>query len=157
MDGNDYWLWEAVSAVNPRIVVCEYNSFLGSQRPLVVPYAADFRRAQAHYSWLYYGASLPALEYLGRRKGYQLVGTNSAGNNAFFVRSDVGQNVPVRSAREAFTVGPLSRGARRGRQPDLPGLRRGPGADRRPARLRRGDGCGPAAAGGAGGWRKQEE
>ena len=104
VDGNDYWLWEAVSAVNPRIVVCEYNSFLGSQRPLVVPYAAEFRRAQAHYSWLYYGASLPALEYLGGRKGYQLVGTNSAGNNAFFVRSDVGQNVPVCSAREAFTA-----------------------------------------------------
>lgn len=104
VDGNDYWLWEAVTAVDPRIVVCEYNSFLGKGRPLVVPYDAGFRRVQAHYSWLYYGTSLPALENLGRRKGYQLVGTNSAGNNAFFVRSDVGQHVPVCTVEEAFTV-----------------------------------------------------
>lgn len=102
VDGNDYWLWEAVTVVNPRIVVCEYNSFLGGERPLAVPYAADFRRSQAHYSWLYYGASLPALAYLAGRKGYQLAGTNSAGNNAFFVRRDVGQNVPERSVAESF-------------------------------------------------------
>lgn len=104
VDGNDYWLWEAITAVNPRIVVCEYNSFLGSERPLVVPYAADFRRSLAHYSWLYYGASLPALAYLAERKGYHLAGTNSAGNNAFFVRRDVGQNVPERSVAESFTT-----------------------------------------------------
>jgi len=103
VDGNDYWLWEAITAVNPRIVVCEYNSFLGSERPLVVPYAADFRRSQAHYSWLYYGASLPALAYLAERKGYQMAGTNSAGNNAFFVRRDAGQNVPERSVVDSFT------------------------------------------------------
>ena len=104
VDGNDYWLWEAITAVNPRIVVCEYNSFLGSERPLVVPYAADFRRSLAHYSWLYYGASLPALAYLAERKGYHLAGTNSAGNNAFFVRRDVGQNVLERSVAESFTT-----------------------------------------------------
>lgn len=103
VDGNDYWLWEAITAVNPRIVVCEYNSFLGSDRPLVVPYAADFRRSQAHYSWLYYGASLPALAYLAERKGYQMAGTNSAGNNAFFIRRDVAQDVPERSVVESFT------------------------------------------------------
>jgi hypothetical protein len=103
VDGNDYWVWEAIRTVSPRIVVCEYNSFLGKERPLVVPYAPDFRRARAHYSWLYYGASLPALADLGRRKGYQLVGTNGAGNNAFFVRSDVGARLPARSVEEAFT------------------------------------------------------
>ena len=102
VDGNDYWLWEAVTVVSPRIVVCEYNSFLGGERPLVVPYAADFRRSQAHYSWLYYGASLPALAYLAGRKGYLLAGTNSAGNNAFFIRRDVGQDVPHRSVAESF-------------------------------------------------------
>ncbi len=103
VDGNDYWLWQAISAIRPRIVVCEYNSFLGSRRPLVVPYQPDFRRTQAHYSWLYYGASLPALEHLGRRLGYQLVGTNSAGNNAFFVRTDAGGGLRARSSAEAFT------------------------------------------------------
>ena len=38
---------------------------------------------------IYYGASLAALVTLGRRKGYDFVGANSAGNNAFFVRRDL--------------------------------------------------------------------
>ena len=28
IDGNDYWIWEAIKVVNPRIVICEYNSIL---------------------------------------------------------------------------------------------------------------------------------
>jgi hypothetical protein len=36
----------------------------------------------------FYGASLEALARLGRNKGYQLVGCNFAGPNAFFVRND---------------------------------------------------------------------
>jgi hypothetical protein len=89
IDGNDYWVWQAIEAVSPRIVVIEYNSRLGPERAVTVPYQADFDRAQAHYSMLYYGASLSALWKLGRDKGYELVCCNSAGNNAFFVRRDV--------------------------------------------------------------------
>ena len=37
----------------------------------------------------YMGASLSALEGLGRTKGYRLVGCNVAGVNAFFVREDL--------------------------------------------------------------------
>jgi hypothetical protein len=36
----------------------------------------------------YYGASLKALEVLGRRKGYSLVGCNYTGVTSFFVRDD---------------------------------------------------------------------
>ena len=36
-----------------------------------------------------HGASLKALELLGRRLGYRLVGTNLNGVNAFFVRQDL--------------------------------------------------------------------
>ena len=35
---------------------------------------------------MYYGAGLKAFEYLLNNKGYQLVGTNAGGNNAFFVK-----------------------------------------------------------------------
>jgi hypothetical protein len=88
IDGNDYWVWQAISAISPRIVVIEYNSRLGTDRAITVPYRADFARAQAHHSMTYYGASLRALWKLGRAKGYELVCCNSAGNNAFFVRAD---------------------------------------------------------------------
>jgi hypothetical protein len=37
---------------------------------------------------LYWGASLSALQHLSARKGYAFVGSNSAGNNAYFVRLD---------------------------------------------------------------------
>ena len=36
-----------------------------------------------------YGASLPALEALGRSRGYRLVHTDMSGCNAFFVRDEL--------------------------------------------------------------------
>jgi hypothetical protein len=91
IDGNDYWVWEAISAVDPSIVVCEYNSVFGHRHALTIPYDPQFQRTLAHYSNLYFGASLPALCALAERKGYDFVGSNSAGCNAFFVRRDLSQ------------------------------------------------------------------
>lgn len=88
IDGNDYWVWQNISIVKPVIVVCEYNAVFGDLRRIVTPYRADFQRARAHYSNLYFGASLHALIDLGSKKGYTFVGTNSNGCNAFFVRND---------------------------------------------------------------------
>jgi hypothetical protein len=103
IDGNDYWVWEAISAISPRIVVAEYNARFGPQRAVTVPYDPAFVRARAHHSMVYYGASLSALAALGRRKGYALVGCNSAGNNAFFVRRDyTSPELPERSPQEVY-------------------------------------------------------
>jgi hypothetical protein len=89
VDGVDYWIWNAVEAVSPRIVICEYNGLFGSKAKVTVPYEPAFDRRAKHYSWLYCGASLAALVDLAKRKGYTLVGCNAGGNNAFFVRDDV--------------------------------------------------------------------
>ena len=88
IDGNDYWVWEAITAVDPVIVVCEYNAVFGDRCALTVPYRADFQRTRAHPSNLYFGASLSALNLLAHKKGYKFVGTTSSGCNAFFVRND---------------------------------------------------------------------
>jgi hypothetical protein len=88
IDGNDYWIWKAIEVVQPTIVVMEYNSVFGIDRAITVPYQADFVRTAAHASNLYAGASLLALCDLAAEKGYALVGSNSAGNNAYFVRQD---------------------------------------------------------------------
>lgn len=112
IDGNDYWVWQAIDVINPRIVVTEYNARFGAERAVSVPYNPQFVRGQAHYSMIYYGASLAALVQLGKAKGYALVGCNSAGNNAFFIRKDVlPDNLPSLSAREAF-IPPSFREAR---------------------------------------------
>ncbi len=102
IDGNDYWVWERISVVNPIIVVCEYNSVFGVRHPITVPYDPNFVRAKAHYSHLYFGCSLKALEILGKKKGYALVGTTSVGNNAFFVRNDRLHKLKKLSAEEAY-------------------------------------------------------
>jgi hypothetical protein len=89
VDGNDYWIWKATDAVTPAIVVIEYNHRFGPEKAVTIPYDRNFLREKAHYSNIYYGASLRALCLLGSRKGYAFVGCNSAGNNAFFVRKDL--------------------------------------------------------------------
>lgn len=103
VDGNDYWIWEAINCISPRIVVVEYNARFGSKRAVTVPYDPKFVRSAAHYSMIYYGASLSALALLAEKTGYALVGCNSSGNNAFFVRKDVmPENLRALSAAEAY-------------------------------------------------------
>lgn len=96
IDGNDYWVWERIEVVNPVIVVLEWNSVFGPDHPVSVPYDPAFSRAEAHYSCLYWGASMGAFESLGSAKGYSLLGSNRVGNNIFFVRNDrLGDLSPV--------------------------------------------------------------
>jgi hypothetical protein len=100
INGNEYWIWEAIQSLRPRIVIVEYNSLFGLS-PISVPYAPAFDRTAAHYSNLYYGCSLGALQHLAHEKGYILLGSNIWGHNAFFLRSDIAgefQPVPLERA-----------------------------------------------------------
>lgn len=98
VDSYDYWLLDALTACSPRVLVMEYNALFGPDRAVTVPYDAPFNSAPKGYG----GASLAALEKLGHRKGYRLVGCENSGVNAFFLRSDLAPAVPGLSAKEAF-------------------------------------------------------
>lgn len=91
LDGNDYHILMEIDfeRLNPSILILEYNAVFGNQRPISIPYDKKFIRTVAHYSNLYFGASLPALHYGAAKKGYALVGCNMAGNNAYFIRRDL--------------------------------------------------------------------
>ncbi len=103
IDGNDYWIWEAIKCIEPIIVIIEYNALFGNDRFITVPYSCGFYRTKSHYSNLFFGASLPALYNLGVKKGYTFIGCNLAGNNAYFVRNDkVNDNLPIVSLQEGF-------------------------------------------------------
>ncbi len=102
LDGNDYWILQSIDVVAPKILVIEYNSLFGPTHTVVVPYSADFVCSVAHPSQLYFGASLAAIARLAERMGYQLVGSDSAGVNAFFVRRDVGAKLPALAVEEAW-------------------------------------------------------
>lgn len=108
IDGNDYWVWQSVDIVSPRIVVCEYNSLWGCELAVSTPYDPGFRRTVAHYSNLYYGASIAALTQLAASKGYTLVGGNRAGNNLFFVRNDVLGDLPAATPQQAWVPAAFS-------------------------------------------------
>lgn len=105
LDGVDYWIWKAISCISPVIVILEYNSVFGADRAITVPYDQAFQRTNSHFSNLYFGASLPALCELSTQKGYSLVGCNSGGNNAYFVRNDkLNDVVKATSIQDAFVV-----------------------------------------------------
>lgn len=92
IDGNDYWVWEAIDVCSPRVVVLEYNWLFGPDRAVTVPYDADFK-VGASGTRSYRGASLAAFAHLGRRKGYRLVATERV--NAVFLRNDVAPEIPA--------------------------------------------------------------
>lgn len=89
VDGNDYWLWQALTAVSADLAVIEYNASFGRNRKITVPYEPDFVRYEKHDSGFYHGASLAALAVLGREKGYSLIGCDSTGVNAFFLKDEL--------------------------------------------------------------------
>lgn len=97
IDGVDYWIWRALDACRPAIVIVEYNAYFGLTRAVTVPYRPDFTRQalpgplRKHYM----GASLSAFVALGREKGYRLVATDEPGLNGFFLRDDVAPDIPA--------------------------------------------------------------
>ena len=102
VDGNDYWIWKALESIQPRVVVLEFNAACGPERAVTIEYQPDFR---LDFSVQPYrcGASLPAFAKLGKSRGYRLVGVESRGINAFFVRDGVGESLlPERTVQECF-------------------------------------------------------
>ncbi|MBG9944223.1 hypothetical protein ABE237_16080 [Brevibacillus formosus] len=100
IDGNDYWVWQALSAYTPRLVVIEYNASFPPPQKMVIVYQPDFKWGGTTY----FGASLSSLAILGTRLGYALVGTDSKGVNAFFVRRDLllQSGFPERTPEQAY-------------------------------------------------------
>lgn len=114
IDGNDYWVFDAVSVISPRIVSVEYNSVFGASRAVAIPYDPAFKRMSAHPSGLYFGASLGAMCHVAARKGYRFVGSDRTGHNAFFVREDVAGELPALTGGDGWVESRFreSRGSR---------------------------------------------
>jgi hypothetical protein len=101
IDGNDYWILEALLPMKPHVIAVEYNaSFL--LKPVTVPYDPVFERHAKHPSGWYHGASITALATLCGRNGYKLVAVASAGGNAFFAleESELAALDPTTAYRE---------------------------------------------------------
>ena len=88
IDGIDYWVWEKIETIKPIIFICEYNAVFGDLNSLTIPYIKNFNRYKYHHSNLAFGASIKAFQKLATKKGYILLGTNSNGVNAYFIRKE---------------------------------------------------------------------
>jgi len=113
LDGMDYWVWRAISIIEPQVVVCETHNPIPPDKALTVPYAPAF----SYQSENYRGASLAAMCKLGREKGYRLVGTHRFGFNAFFIKDGVGEAHFPEVEVSACVQDPFSLRARRERWP----------------------------------------
>lgn len=102
VDSIDYWIWDAVDGFRPRVIVCEYNPSFGPERSVTVTPREGFDPFDHHPSGFYHGASLPAVVKLGTSRGYQFIGCESAGANAFFVRDDCADGLPSPTPLEAY-------------------------------------------------------
>lgn len=98
LDGYDYWIWDALTVVSPRVVIIETHVEFGLNN-IVVPYDPNYSFPGKHP--VYHGASPVAMTKLAKRKGYRLVGANEYGHNLIFIKDPIAVNlipeVPVES------------------------------------------------------------
>jgi hypothetical protein len=85
VDLNTYHVWEAISKLDARIVILEYNGFFPAQ----VDWISEHQPDEWWEGGIHMGASLKSLTALSKQKGYRLVGCDLSGTNAFFVREDL--------------------------------------------------------------------
>lgn len=110
VDGMDYWLWSNFTIVDPRVVVIEFTPIFGADDPRVLAYDPSFvRSADIPFA----GSSLAALNILARSRGFQLVGVERRGFNAFFVKSDLALDLPSPSVADCLASPVVQRTAAR--------------------------------------------
>ena len=122
LDGVDYWIWEAIEVIRPRVVIAEVQCIWGAGRAVTVPYSDAFKSPPIDRFMIYTGASLPAFVKLARRKGYRLVGVQRLGFNAVFVADGVGEDLLPEVAIELCVDRPFALWAQRELLPKVAGL-----------------------------------
>jgi len=106
VDGNDYWILKALVGVKPNVVVLEFSAFCGPERAVSMAYNPDYRLDVTKQPYRC-GASIAAFTRLLEARGYRLVGVQSLGFNAFFVRNGLGDDVlPGRTPVECYRATP---------------------------------------------------
>lgn len=86
IDGNDYWIWDAINIIEPKVVIIETHNEFGLKN-IVVPYDPDYSFPGRHP--VYHGASPVAMCNLAAKKGYRLVGANELGFNFIFIKKGI--------------------------------------------------------------------
>ncbi len=108
IDSNDYYIWRAIRDFRPKVVMVEYNGTFAPPQRMVIAFHPMTWWGEEDF---HFGASIQSLYELGKRKGYELVATNSRGVNLFFVdrqyypRFGISDNSPAALFRP-YNLGP---------------------------------------------------
>jgi hypothetical protein len=93
IDGNDYYIWEAITEINPRLCIFETHNVVPDELSITIPYEDNFDcRSKEGADQDFRGVSLLAMKKLSEQKGYRLIGAHKHGFNAFFLRNDIAQD-----------------------------------------------------------------
>jgi hypothetical protein len=83
---NDYYLWKGIDPIyQPAVVMIRYNPTLLPVLDNVVKYRPYFGGDHSSY----FGASILALQKLGKSKGYTLIYAERSGSYLFFIRDAI--------------------------------------------------------------------
>lgn len=88
IDGNDFYVLEALTVLEPRVIVAEYNG----KFPVDVDWCMDYNPQHWWNGSDKMGVALKPLTEMLQKKGYALVGTNITGVNAFYVKKELAQD-----------------------------------------------------------------
>jgi hypothetical protein len=91
IDGNDYYIWEAITELNPRLCIFEAHNIIPDDLSITIPYQPHFSCSEKHgYEQESRSVSLLAMTTLSEKKGYRLIGAHKHGFNVVFLRSEIG-------------------------------------------------------------------
>lgn len=94
MDGIDYYVWEAIDQINPRICVFEVHNIIPHNISVTIPYSKNFDYKKKGKKLENFRSVSPlAMDKLSKKKGYTFVGNNKHGFNVFYVRNDLLNNL----------------------------------------------------------------
>ena len=106
VDGIDYWIWDAITEISPRLCVFEIHNLIPGDLSLTVPYSDsfDYLAGDGGRHW-FRSVSLEAMRKLSAKKGYRLIGAHKHGFNVFFLRNDIAPDifpeVPIERIQQA--------------------------------------------------------
>ena len=83
LDGNDLHILQAITAINPRVIIMEYNARFAPP----ISYCMNYDENHQWNGGDKFGVSLQCLDDELTERGYTLVGCNLTGSNAFFVKT----------------------------------------------------------------------
>lgn len=106
IDGNDYWIWDAITTIDPKVVIIETHNEFGLN-DIVVPYDPNYFYPGKHP--IYHGASPIAMKKLGNKKGYRLVGANDLGSNFIFVKNGLADHLIPEVSVESLLYHPSTK------------------------------------------------